>query len=203
MTGAASKQPLVLDLTDVGTQTAIALLTSPIAPSLTSPTLMAVSRASTSTSHTLDDGTAPPPYTPPSETFLHTLFERYVPPLGLAPLAKRSPLLYSLIESTAGFAMYTLSIYLFGVLTGAVAFPARHHHYTAGIGDDALWAVYNVRGGACVSSLPPCDRRRTDHAGRSYVGQRRGRRALEAAADVLGYRVRPPASVLAHFGRRT
>lgn len=106
------------------------------------PTRASLSRASSSNLELKMLTGAPPPYTPANDTW-HFLLERYVPPIGLRPLAKRSPLLYGIIETTAGFAFYSMSIYLIGVLTGVLVLPVRHHHT---LGDtERLFALYNVR----------------------------------------------------------
>jgi hypothetical protein len=103
-------------------------------------------------------GMSPPPYStlrPPSTNWASRLSRL---PAAAGPYASTiinilppstQTAVASVLQSTTTFALYTLVVYLAGVITGGFL-PSRHHHHfspyplVGGASDRALWTAYNT-----------------------------------------------------------
>jgi hypothetical protein len=64
-------------------------------------------------------------------------FAAYVPPNAHAAMEL-------LLHSSTNFLLYTLIVFLTGMLSGAIALPVRHHHHVTPYDSFAHWSRYNT-----------------------------------------------------------
>jgi len=88
--------------------------------------------------------TAPPPYIQTNTPNWHRAIQPYAPSLAnLLPHDTRSSLNF-LLNTTSGFLIYTLVVYLSGVLSGGALMPARHYHHVTSYDSFNNWKAYNM-----------------------------------------------------------
>lgn len=91
---------------------------------------------------------SPRPFRFPNIPYAHLPVAASSTIINIFPPAAQ-PYLSSILQSGTTFALYSIMLYLAGVITGAAMLPTRHHHhlapYSVLLGDDrAMWAQYNT-----------------------------------------------------------